>query len=72
LGLVSPKETPAEIINLLNREISRGLVDPNVRQRFSELGGYILQATPAEFGRPIVNETEKWARVVKFSGAQVE
>jgi tripartite-type tricarboxylate transporter receptor subunit TctC len=71
-GLGAPKDTPGEIVSLLNKEINRGLADPIIRTRFAELGGDPLQGTPAEFGKLIADETEKWARVVKFSSAKVE
>ena len=69
-GMGAPRDTPIEIVNLLNREINRGLVDPNVRQRFAELGGDILQGTPTEFGQLIADETEKWAQSGKIFGRE--
>ncbi len=70
-GIGAPKDTPVEAVNLLNKEINRGLVDQNIRTRFSEMGGDIIQGTPADFGKLIADETEKWAKVVKFCGAKV-
>jgi tripartite-type tricarboxylate transporter receptor subunit TctC len=70
-GIGAPKDTPIAAVNLLNKVINRGLVDQNIRTRFSEMGGDIIQGTPADFGKLIADETEKWARVVKFSGAKV-
>lgn len=70
-GIGAPKDTPVEAVNLLNKEINRGLVDQNIRTRFSEMGGDIVHGTPADFGKLVADETEKWARVVKFSGAKV-
>ncbi len=70
-GIGAPKDTPLEAVNLLNEEINRGLVDQNIRTRFSEMGGDIIHGTPADFGKLIADETEKWARVVKFCGAKV-
>jgi tripartite-type tricarboxylate transporter receptor subunit TctC len=70
-GIGAPKETPVEVVSLLNREINRGLVDQKIRTRFSELGGDIIRGTPTDFGKLVADETEKWARVVKFSGAKV-
>jgi tripartite-type tricarboxylate transporter receptor subunit TctC len=70
-GVGAPKDTPVEAVNLLNKVINRGLADQSIRTRFSEMGGDIIQGTPADFGQLIADETEKWARVVKFSGAKV-
>jgi tripartite-type tricarboxylate transporter receptor subunit TctC len=70
-GIGAPKDTPVEAVNLLNKEINRGLVDQSISTRFSKMGGDIIHGTPADFGKLIADETEKWARVVKFSGAKV-
>jgi tripartite-type tricarboxylate transporter receptor subunit TctC len=67
-GLGAPHGTPAEIVDLLNKTVNAGLADPKMRARYTELGGGIVASTPAEFGKLIVNETEKWGRVVKFAG----
>jgi tripartite-type tricarboxylate transporter receptor subunit TctC len=69
-GIGAPKDTPVEAVNLLNKEINHGFVD-QIRTRFSEMGGDIIHGTPADFGKLIADETEKWARVVKFCGAKV-
>jgi tripartite-type tricarboxylate transporter receptor subunit TctC len=71
-GLGAPKGTPAEIIQLLNKEINAAVADPNVRARLVDMGGMMINGTPAEFGRIIAEETDKWAKVVKFSGAKAE
>lgn len=71
-GLNAPKGTPREIIDLLNREVNAGLNDPKVRGRLIELGGVPLPTTPEGFGNIIADETEKWARAVKASGASVD
>jgi tripartite-type tricarboxylate transporter receptor subunit TctC len=71
-GLGAPKGTPAEIIQLLNKEINAAVADPNVRARLVDMGGMMINGTPAEFGRIIAEETDKWAKVVKFSGAKPE
>src|SRR5262245_29847219 len=68
LGLGAPHETPAEVVALLNKTVNAGLADPKMRARYTELGGGIVALTPAEFGKLIVDETEKWGRVVKFAG----
>jgi len=71
-GLGAPKGTPPEIIELLNKEANAAVADPNVRARLVDMGGMMINGTPAEFGRIIAEETEKWAKVVKFSGAKAE
>jgi len=71
-GLGAPKATPREIIDILNKEINAGLADPRINARLAELGGSSLAGSPADFARLIAAETEKWGRVVKFSGAQPE
>jgi tripartite-type tricarboxylate transporter receptor subunit TctC len=71
-GVGAPKNTPAEIIERLNKEINAGLADPKLKARLTDLGGMMLTGSAAEFGAFIVEETEKWAKVVKFSGAKAE
>jgi tripartite-type tricarboxylate transporter receptor subunit TctC len=69
-GVGVPKNTPADIVDKLNKEINTGLADPKIKARLTDLGGTALTGSPADFGRLIADETEKWARVVKFSGAK--
>jgi tripartite-type tricarboxylate transporter receptor subunit TctC len=69
-GIGAPKKTPVEIVDLLNREINAALADPTMKARLTELGGTVLLGSPADFGKIIADETEKWAKVVKFSGAK--
>ena len=69
-GIGAPKNTPAEIIDKLNREINAGLADPRRKARLADLGTAPLPMTPAEFGKLVAEDTEKWAKVVKFSGAK--
>jgi tripartite-type tricarboxylate transporter receptor subunit TctC len=71
-GVGAPKGTPAEIVELLNREINTILADPKIKTRFAELGSAPLVMTPGAFGKFVAAETEKWAKAVKFSGAQVD
>jgi tripartite-type tricarboxylate transporter receptor subunit TctC len=71
-GIGAPKNTPAEFIDKLNKEINTGLSDPQTRARLAALGSTPMPMTPAEFGRLVAEETEKWAKVIKFSGAKVE
>jgi tripartite-type tricarboxylate transporter receptor subunit TctC len=69
-GVVGPKSTPTEIIERLNGEINAALTDPKMRARLADLGGTMLPGSPADFGKLIAEETEKWGKVVKFSGAK--
>ena len=71
-GIGAPRDTPAEIINKLNREINAGLVDPKMNARLADLGGLVLPLSPAEYGRRIAEETEKWGKAIKFSGAKAD
>jgi tripartite-type tricarboxylate transporter receptor subunit TctC len=71
-GIAAPRNTPAEIIDKLNKEINAGLADPKIKARLVDLGGTVLAGSPADFGRLVAEETEKWAKVVKFSGAKAE
>jgi len=69
-GLGAPKDTPPEIIDRLNKEINAILADPEMRARIVSLGATILAGSPADFRKLIAVETEKWGKVVKFSGAK--
>jgi tripartite-type tricarboxylate transporter receptor subunit TctC len=69
-GIGAPRTTPAEIVGMLNRAMNAGLADPRLKARLGELGGTMLAGSPAEFGKLTADETEKWAKVVKFSGAK--
>ena len=69
-GMCAPKGTPVEIIEKLNREINAGLADPKIKARFEDLGSPPVVASPAEFGKIIADDTEKWAKVIRFSGAK--
>jgi len=71
-GIVAPRNTPAEIVDRLNKEINAALADPGIKARLADLGGTVLAGSPADFGTLIVEETEKWAKVVRFSGARAE
>lgn len=70
-GIGAPKNTPAEVINRLNKEINGILTEPAAKVRFAELGAFLLPGSAAEFGKLLTDETEKWGKVVKFSGARV-
>jgi tripartite-type tricarboxylate transporter receptor subunit TctC len=67
-GIGAPKGTPAEIIDKLNKEINVALADPTMRARLTDLGAVPLPGSPAGFGRLIAEETEKWAKVIRFAG----
>jgi len=70
-GIGAPKNTPKEIVDKLNSEINAGLADPKLSARLIDLGGVPMLVTPAEFGKFIADETEKWGKVVKFAGLKV-
>jgi tripartite-type tricarboxylate transporter receptor subunit TctC len=72
LGFGAPKDTPGAIIGMLNREVNAGLADPAIKTRIADLGGTVLAISPAEFGKLIADETEKWAKVVKFANIKPE
>jgi tripartite-type tricarboxylate transporter receptor subunit TctC len=72
LGVGAPRNTPAPIVDRLNKEINAVLSDPKMKARLADLGGTVLAGSPADFGKLIVDETEKWAKVVKLSGAKPE
>jgi tripartite-type tricarboxylate transporter receptor subunit TctC len=71
-GVGAPKTTPAQIIERLNREINAALADPQIKTRLADLGGTPLPGSPADFGKLIAEETEKWAKVVKFANIKPE
>jgi tripartite-type tricarboxylate transporter receptor subunit TctC len=72
LGFGAPKDTPAAIIGMLNREVNASLADPAIKTRIADLGGTVLALSPAKFGKLITDETEKWAKVVKFANIKPE
>jgi tripartite-type tricarboxylate transporter receptor subunit TctC len=71
-GIGAPKNTPAEIIDMLNKQINAALADPKLKARLADLGGTPLVGSPADFGRLVAEETEKWGKVVKFAGIKAE
>jgi tripartite-type tricarboxylate transporter receptor subunit TctC len=71
-GIGVPKNTPPEIIDKLNKEINAGLADPKLGARFAELGSAVFPGSPADFGQFIAQDTEKWAKVVKFAGIKAD
>jgi tripartite-type tricarboxylate transporter receptor subunit TctC len=71
-GVGASKDTPAEIINMLNKEINAALADPKIKGRLTELGTTVLTGSPTDFGTLIAEETEKWGKVIKFAGIKLE
>jgi len=70
-GVGAPRNTPAEIVDKLNKEINAGLAEPKIKARL-ELGGTVLPGSPTDFGKLIADETEKWGKVVKFANIKPE
>ena len=71
-GMCGPKNTSAEIIDRVNQAINAGLAEPKIKARLAELGGVILPGSPTDFGKLIADDTEKWSKVIRFSGAKPE
>jgi tripartite-type tricarboxylate transporter receptor subunit TctC len=71
-GVGAPKNTPAEIVERLNTEINAGLSDPKIKVRLADLGANVFAGSPADFGRHVADETDKWARVATFAGIKPE
>ena len=71
-GISAPRGTPPEIVEILNKAVGEALRDPKVAERLADIGGIPKPMTPAEFGKLVADETEKWRKVVEFSGASVE
>ena len=71
-GLGAPKDTPAEIVDRLNKEINAALVDPKFKTQLANLDGTVLGGSPADFGKLLADETEKWGKVVKFAGLKAD
>jgi tripartite-type tricarboxylate transporter receptor subunit TctC len=71
-GAVAPKGTPAEVIEKLNSEINTGIADPKMKARFVDMGGVEIAGTPANFGKFIADETEKWGKVIRAANLKAE
>ena len=71
-GIVGPKGTPAEVVDRLNREVNAILAEPDKKQRLADLGASLLPGSPADFGKLLADETEKWGRVIRFAGIKAE
>jgi tripartite-type tricarboxylate transporter receptor subunit TctC len=69
-GLGAPRGTPPEIIEKLNTTVNAILADPAVKKKFADMGATLIMSSPAEFGKYVADETEKWGKVIKFSGAK--
>jgi len=71
-GIGAPRATPPEIIDKLNAAINAGLNDPKMKAQFAELGTVTVPTTPAEYGKVIVSETDRWARVIRAANIKVD
>jgi tripartite-type tricarboxylate transporter receptor subunit TctC len=71
-GIAAPKGTPADIIDTLNRETNAGLADPTIKARLDDMGGMALTGSPADYGKLIADETEKWGKVIRTVGIKAE
>jgi tripartite-type tricarboxylate transporter receptor subunit TctC len=71
-GISAPKDTPPEIVDLLNKAVNEALKDPKLAARLAEIGGIPKPMTPAEFGKLVTDETAKWRKVVEFAGVSVD
>ena len=71
-GIAAPKGTPADIIERLNRETNAGLADTTIAARLTDMGGMALTGSPADFGKLIADETEKWSKVIRDAGIKAE
>jgi tripartite-type tricarboxylate transporter receptor subunit TctC len=71
-GVGAPKATPAEIVEKLNREINAGLADAKMKARLAELGGDALALSPADFGKLIAEDTEKWGKVIRAANIKAD
>jgi tripartite-type tricarboxylate transporter receptor subunit TctC len=67
-----PKNTPSQIIDKLNDAINAGLADPTIKARLADLGGVPMPMTPADFGKLIADETEKWGKVIRAANIKPE
>jgi tripartite-type tricarboxylate transporter receptor subunit TctC len=71
-GVGAPMATPAEIVAKLNTEVNAALADPKLKARLADVGGTVLVGSSADFGKLIADETEKWGKVVKFTGIKAD
>jgi len=71
-GVAAPKGTPADIVDALNRQIDAGLADPTIKARLADMGGMLLTGSPADFGKLVADETDKWGKVIREAGIKAE
>src|SRR5262249_27410022 len=71
-GVCAPKGTPVEILDMLNKEVNAALADLKMKSRLAELGRAVFAGCAADFGKVIADETEKWAKVIKFAGIKAD
>jgi tripartite-type tricarboxylate transporter receptor subunit TctC len=71
-GIGAPKSTSSEVVDQLNKQINEGLADPKMKARLADLGGTVLPGSPADFGKHIAEETEKWAKVIRSTNIKAE
>jgi len=71
-GIGAPKNTPAEVVNMLNKEINASLADPKIKGRLADLGATAFAGSSADFGRLIADETEKWGKVIRAGNIKPE
>jgi tripartite-type tricarboxylate transporter receptor subunit TctC len=71
-GLGAPKKTPVGLIDKLNKEVNAGLDDPKLKARLIDLGGTLLAGSPADFGKLIADDTEKWGKVIRAANIKAE
>jgi tripartite-type tricarboxylate transporter receptor subunit TctC len=71
-GIGVPKSTPTEVIDKLNREINAALADPNMKKRLTDLGAAVFAGAPEDFTKFIADESDKWAKVIKFAGIKAQ
>jgi tripartite-type tricarboxylate transporter receptor subunit TctC len=72
LGIGAPKSTPAAIVGRLNKEINAALADPNIKTRYADLGTIVLGGSPADFGKLIAEDAEKWGKVIRIANIKAE
>ena len=71
-GIVAPRDTPADTVDKLNKEINAGLADPNIKTRLAQLGGTVLAGSAADFGKLFAEETVKWGKVIRAANIKAE